>query len=145
MNNFSYEKASIEMLIDFGKSDIVESLASIDKVKHLGKLSYLNRKGRKFWKEVSTYLTREDLQALIKAITVLETQLQWSGGSVAAVIWLYEIYKQSETDKNRELADWILSRTRNPYLPFGCNNFGARSYHEFLRSQETWEEHSCNA
>jgi hypothetical protein len=81
-------------------------------------------------------MSTEDLAALIKGLTVAEKQFHWAGGSVAAAIWVFRELQKRDSGLSRVVADWILVRTNNPYLPFGSHNRHARSVDEY----EAWAE-----
>ena len=66
----------------------------------------------------------------MRGLTAAELELHWCGGSVASVIWVYRRYQSCFPDRADELADWVLARSENPYVPFGRMRAGARSVAE---------------
>lgn len=84
-----------------------------------------------WWDAVTEHLSLDDCIALAKALTACEAKFGWGGGSVAAAIWLQNIVSRRDREAARVLADWQLARTRNPWVPFGRMNGGARSVVEF--------------
>lgn len=53
------------------------------------------------------------------------------------MIWLFRRFTENATEAEQEdLANWILSRTRNEYLPFGSSNLGAKSVGELAAYRE---------
>ena len=50
---------------------------------------------------------------------------------MSAVIWTYREVKRRNQNVANELADWVLQKTHNPYVPFGSQNHGARSFSEY--------------
>jgi len=89
-----------------------------------------------FWYPIATKLSQENLKALIKTLTVAESLLEgWQGGSVSAVIWLFNKYSTFDHENKDNLADWILRHTDNYYVPF--SNYGAKTLKEYyeLRSE----------
>lgn len=82
-----------------------------------------------FWYPIAERLIQNDLKALIKTLTMAESLLEgWHGGSVSAVIWLFNKY--TSADQN-ELTDWILHHTDNGYVPF--SNHGAKSLDDYYK------------
>ena len=67
----------------------------------------------------------------MRGLTAAELEFHWCGGSVAGVIWVYRHYETLFPDRADELADWVLARSENPYVPFGRMRAGARSVAEF--------------
>jgi hypothetical protein len=56
---------------------------------------------------------------LVKVLVTAVRELRWSGGSVAAPIWLFRAYQQRSDAAADPLADWIFRNKGNDYLPFG--------------------------
>jgi hypothetical protein len=107
----------------------IDSLKSYDAI---------NRLAPSVWRDISEALQNDDLLYLLKALTIVERDLRWTGGSVAAAIWVFrELESRVPEENSTELADWILASTLNPYLPFGRHNHGAHSVVE-LRSIDKW-------
>jgi hypothetical protein len=69
---------------------------------------------------IGSLLTTDQLEWLIKAMVLSERHFEWKGGSVAAAIWLFQVYRGRSDGDWRQLADWILGiEGRNSFLPFG--------------------------
>jgi hypothetical protein len=100
---------------------------------------WINRTGRDLWEAAAGGLATQEVIALIKGLVVTEHGLNWIGGSVAAAIWVFHELQRRDPALAAEMADWVLARTRNPYLPFGCPNYGATSLEEFRRLDEGYE------
>lgn len=80
------------------------------------------------WTASASTLSRVELEALVRALTIAEVILDgWTAGSVSPVIWTFRVFQSKFADQADVLADWVLSRTANEYLPYGTYNFGARS------------------
>jgi hypothetical protein len=79
------------------------------------------------WDALTGPLQIEDVVRLAKALTIIEKMFRWPGGSVAAVIWVFREVARRDNATAQDLADWILARTDNPFVPFGSRNHGARS------------------
>ena len=83
-----------------------------------------------FWYPIAERLPKENLKALIKTLTIAESLLKgWQGGSVSAVIWLFNKYSPSDHEDKDKLTDWILRHTDNYYVPF--SNYGAKTLKEY--------------
>lgn len=95
------------------------------------------------WYDKAEALNASQLASLIKALTVLEQRItNWRAGSVSPVIWLFKKLSERSHEESLELADWILSHTDNPYLPFGSVNHGARSLSELRDLSKVAQERS---
>lgn len=90
--------------------------------------------------EITKVMPMEDLMALVKGLTVVERFFNWTGGSVSSVIWTFREVERRNIKLSEELANWILARTRNPYVPFGRHNHGARSVAEYRSLQSQHQE-----
>ena len=112
--------------------DVTEREALTSLLNQITDQDHINRLAPRDWEAVAARLDEDQLVALIKGLVTAENVLHWCGGSVSAVIWTYRSLSQ-RTDRatSDELADWILKRTGNPYLPFGSQNFSARSLAEY--------------
>jgi hypothetical protein len=80
------------------------------------------------WTASASTLSRVELEALVRALTIAGVILDgWTAGSVSPVIWTFRVFQSKFAEQADVLADWVLSRTVNQYLPYGTHNFGARS------------------
>jgi|688.fasta_scaffold434241_1 hypothetical protein len=85
-----------------------------------------------YWYAVAERLSDQELEGLIKALTIAEKTLpNFRSGSVAPVIFLFRRFADRKTVAIDPLADWVLSHTDNNYLPWGCSNRGAMSTTEY--------------
>jgi hypothetical protein len=95
------------------------------------------------WYALAQSQPADDLEALIHALTVAESSLDgWRAGSVSPAIWTFSVFAR-RPERAGDLADWVLARTDNHYLPFGSSNFGARSRDELARRRREdaeWRE-----
>jgi hypothetical protein len=83
------------------------------------------------WTASASTLSWVELAALVRALTIAEVVLDgWTAGSVSPVIWTFRVFQSKFADQADVLADWVLSRTINEYLPYGTYNFGERSRSE---------------
>lgn len=94
---------------------------------------WINRTGRDLWEAALGPLATQDVVAVIKGLVVTEHRLGWMGGSVSGAIWIFHELQRRDPLLAKEVADWVLSRTRNPYVPFGRQNHGAKSLKELER------------
>jgi hypothetical protein len=98
----------------------------------------LNRLGWQIWNVATATLSTEQVVSLAKGLVLAEKLPGWSCGSVDAAIWVFGELDRRKYDGLDSLADWILSRTHNPYVPFGTQNHGAKSLPEYKRRSEAW-------
>jgi hypothetical protein len=98
---------------------------------------WLNRWGpSRAWDQILSQFTTPQLAYLAKAVTVLERDLNWIGGSVGTTISIYRACEARPDGDADALADWILSnKGRNPYLPFGRSS-SARTLGEYHKECE---------
>jgi hypothetical protein len=82
----------------------------------------INRTGWQVWDRVAERLTLADLILLTQILTVLEREFEWPGGSVSSVIWLLQNLRRREPRIAALVADWVVQRTNNQYLPFGSHS-----------------------
>jgi hypothetical protein len=78
----------------------------------------------------------DDLIALTKGLALAEKYLGWAGGSVAAPIWTFRELQRRDSTLADRVANWILPRTTNPWVPYGSQNYGARSVEEFQNAKQ---------
>ncbi|HEX3626632.1 MAG TPA: hypothetical protein VH280_14550 [Verrucomicrobiae bacterium] len=105
----------------------------------------VNALGWDIWNAVARVLPEEKLECLVRGLTVAELELKWYGGSVASVIWIFRNYESRFPDRADELADWILARSKNPYVPYGRMRGSARSvaeYHTYMKVKNRRQEES---
>lgn len=125
----------LNRLIDIGVRESFHELKERLKPEEIRHHKQMMIQSWQFWYPIAERLTQDNLKALIKALTVAESSLDgWQGGSVSAVIWLFNKYSPSDPENKDNLTDWILRHTDNYYVPF--SNYGAKTlkgYYE-LRS-----------
>lgn len=122
----------LNRLIDIGSRESFHELT--DKLEHeeMRHHKQMMIQSWQFWYPIAQRLNQDNLEALIKTLTIAESSLDgWQGGSVSAVIWLFNKYSPSDPEKKDKLADWILRHTTNYYVPF--SNYGAKSLDEYYR------------
>jgi len=87
------------------------------------------RQSPEFWYGIADTLSDDDLEALIKALTIAERDfVSLQGGSVSGIIWAFRRLQQRKNSD--QLANWILANTSNYWAPFGAGNGGAKSLSE---------------
>jgi hypothetical protein len=120
----------LDRLIDIGARESFHELTeklSPEEIRHHKQMMIQTWQ---FWYPIAKRLTEDNLKALIKSLTVAESFLVgWQGGSVSAVIWLFNKYSPSAPENKDNLTDWILRHTDNYYVPF--SNYGAKSLKEY--------------
>src|ERR1039458_527089 len=123
--------AVVKDLIALGSLDDSPSATRDQLLARLKPFEKVNRLGWNCWNEVADTLAETELRNLVRGLTAAESELHWSGGSVASVIWVYRRYESRFPDRAEELADWVLARSENRYVPYGRMRAGARSVAEF--------------
>jgi len=125
------EKSLIQKLIEIGMcEDILNAITNANLQEEDGRIM---RYGPIFWREKAKYYSKDELIALIKCLTIIEYSGKkgWDSGSVSPVIYLFEHLIKVEPDLEILLGNWILSHTKNPYLPYGWWNWNANSIDEY--------------
>lgn len=134
-------RADVDRLIAIAMTDQIERLGQIVEADaYLRSVQPMNL-GHERWMTLAAPLGPEQLVALIKALTLVENIPGVLGGSVSPVIWLCDLVGQHPAVDADELANWVLAHTKNPYLPFGSFNYGARSLRQ-LAQREQDSEHA---
>ncbi|MEI6541658.1 MAG: hypothetical protein WCO86_19365 [Planctomycetota bacterium] len=127
----------VETLIEIGngcEGPVLSELSA--KLDSLQRYDEINREHWSAWDQVTGAMPLDRLIGLAKGLTLAEDFLNWAGGSVAAVIWVFREIQKRDDKRANEVADWILPRTQNPYVPFGRLNFRARTSDEYHRSRQ---------
>ena len=71
------------------------------------------------WAKLRDSFTVGEVVLLAQVLTVMEREFKWPDGSVSSVIWIMQDLHSRERTIAELLADWIVQRTQNDYLPFG--------------------------
>jgi hypothetical protein len=91
----------------------------------------INRLHWSEWNAVTASLSMQELESLLKGLTIAELRFGWCGGSVSSVIWVFrEIQRRSQEDADR-LFEWVIRRSTNPYAPTGSAR-GATIPHDMI-------------
>jgi len=122
---------AVNDLIALGSLEDTPSVERDQLLARLKPFERINCLGWDRWIEVADRLPEVELRNLVRGLTAAELELHWSGGSVSGVIWVYRRYESRFPDRADELADWVLARSENPYVPFGGMRAGARSVAEY--------------
>ena len=113
-------KNDIQNLIIVGKSEQPIDQKLLLPFKHR---DFINRLHWSTWKEFANELSNDDLVDLFKGLVIVERELKWMGGSVAAAIWIFKILFWERGVKNiTEIADFGKRNSDNPYIPFGTSH-----------------------
>lgn len=115
----SISPAIIQRLIELGGRGDLESPGVLDLYSDLRPHDVIDRLHWRTWDKAVEGLTVEQIAALLKALTVIEAQWGWSGGSVSAVIWVFRTLSERDYQLGEQLARWIVRRSRNPWVPYG--------------------------
>ena len=130
------EQYVLRRLIKLGLSENLDDPSVLDNYSDLKPYDHINRLNGSHWDVVTCNLSTEDLVALIKALAICERDFDWLGGSVSSVIWTFRELEKRDSNVSNSVADWILFRTKNPYVPFGNQNHGATSLSEYNGHRE---------
>jgi hypothetical protein len=121
----------LRRLIAIGESQDFSELRQLFAEFPPDSVGHFMRQSPQFWYSIADSLSDLELEALIRALTVAERDFpSFGGGSVSGVIWTFKRLDQRKAGGIDALADWILARTANDYVPFGRSNGGARSLAE---------------
>jgi hypothetical protein len=128
--------AILEALARLSSQDEPTLCLMLAKYPELSQMDWINRWGpHHAWPPILSRFSTSQLAYLAKAITVLERDLEWLGGSVAATIWIFRAYQARDDGDAEALAAWILSNRRNPWSPFGTQSY-ARTLSEYRHERE---------
>ncbi len=134
----------LDYLIDIGEREHFELCLEIPERYPEFRLGQFMRMHFAAWYEVAESLESEKLASLIKSLTIAEMQVpNFLSGSVSPVIWLFRKLSERDFSGLEELADWVLARSTNEYLPTGNYNYQARSMADLRRkmSENTQQKH----
>ncbi len=128
-------------LIEAGKANDFSQISSLLTIQEQCDFGYIMRLRPESWFSVAENLSKEDVVALIKCLTIAEQVYDdWKAGSVSPVIWLFKNLSSREPEFSNNVADWVLANTENDYLPFGTMNLGAKSLVEFAQFKKLASE-----
>ena len=101
----------------------------------------LNCQDRETWRKTVEDISDSDLILIFKGLVILESHLNWLGGSVAGAIWIYAIIQNRGLDKAYNLADFGLRNCENPWIPFGSSYYGKRTITDYFsyKSEKAFE------
>lgn len=94
--------------------DRVQSLSTLERFRFDNILI-----GWQEWAKLRDSFTVGEVVLLAQMLTVMEREFKWPAGSVSSVIWIMQDLHGRERAIAELLADWIVQRTMNGYLPFG--------------------------
>jgi len=139
MNSKEGLSAIVPALIALGRTNNLDAMESHEISASIHEAVEINRLHWPWWDAVTRSLSYDDLVSLFKAVVTVERVLNWSGGSVAAAIWIFREMQQRNEVPTDELADWALAHTENHYVPFGTTNLGAKSFNDLRQQREVWQ------
>jgi hypothetical protein len=112
-------------------------VADADTVKaRLFPFDWINRLHWNEWNRVTGIMERDPSVYLARGLVRAEKMLGWSGGSVAASIWVFRMVQRRFPQEADALAEWMLANSDNPWVPFGTNRGDARSLAELEQHLE---------
>jgi hypothetical protein len=154
-------KQACAYLIEIGKSNDPAKADALQKIHDLsrGQPTFVGGGPRfllghpRFYPEIKSQdfvesLAIVELAALIKGYAFCEERFQWGGGSVSPAIAMFHFLEGKDPKVADTVADWILPRTTNMYLPYGSINLGAQSAKEYRnrwRARQTGIEEYLSA
>jgi hypothetical protein len=127
----------VETLVEIGRSGDPDDPTTAAYLDAIGRFDSINREHWRAWDEITDQLPTPDVVALTKGLVLAERHHRWNGGSVAAAIWTFRTIRRRDSSAADDVANWILPRTQNPWVPFGGQTHGARSVEEY-RHAERW-------
>ena len=128
MFDFKIPETLIPTLINAGRAPDILQISTLLTPQEQREFGFIMRVRPEPWSWIAEDLSTEELIALIKCLTIAESVYDnWMAGSVSPVIWLFRHLSSREPEVSNDVADWVLANTHNPYIPFGSDNFGARS------------------
>jgi len=131
----------LRRLIEAGKANDFSQISSVLTLQEQHDFGYIMRLRPESWFSVAEKLSKEDMVALIKCLTITESIYDdWKAGSVSPVIWLFKNLSSREPELSNNVADWVLANTDNDYLPFGTMNLGAKSLIQFSQFKKLSSE-----
>lgn len=149
MQRASGIKCLSKIVIELLEIEVINDMLDNRDLEKFQKFHYINRLNWKDWNYVCDTLSEEQLIKLIKSLTLVEKELQWIGGSVSSVIWIFKALERRGSLCVEEIADWVLRHTNNPYLPYGSHNMGAESLTDYKlyldNKSERYSIHCLNA
>jgi hypothetical protein len=126
---------TVEVLIEIGKSGDADDPATAAHLVSIGGYDSINREHWHAWDQITDAMPTDELVDLTKGLTLTAEHHRWGGGSVAGAIWTFRQIQRRDSAVADEVADWILPRTRNPWVPYGSQNHGARSVEEYRHAE----------
>ena len=109
----------IEQLIEIGQhaeSELVKAIIDLKKLR-LGR--NMLQQGIQTWDKLTHSLPLNDVVALARSLTLIDTLPGLSDGSVSPVIWVFLELERRDYPGLLALAMWIIEHDKNPYVPFG--------------------------
>ena len=88
------------------------------------------------WRHIAAQYSTSVLSQIIRILVIAERELKWTGGSVAATIWLFREYQARPDSEAERLVAWVLRNRGNMYLPFGMIT-SARTLPDWVAQEAT--------
>lgn len=120
---------ALEILVRIGMSDPGQPRDEL--LARVNTWEFINRLHWAEWDRILDPLPATDQEAATKGLVIAEETHRWSGGSVAAAIWVFRSFARKFPTKADALAEWILAASTNPWVPFGSDRGAARTLQEY--------------
>jgi hypothetical protein len=117
----SIPTAALARLLELGADPELDRPEVVSDYADLREQHWINRLHWSEWFAATASLSMQELENLLKGLTIAELRFGWRDGSVASVIWVFkEIQRRSQVDADR-LYEWVITRSTNPYAPTGSS------------------------
>lgn len=117
----SIPSAILTRLLELGADPELDRPEAVCDYVDLREQGWINRLHWSEWFAATAPLSMQELENLLKALTIAALRFGWRDGSVASVIWVFkDIQRRSQVDADR-LYDWVITRSTNPYAPTGSS------------------------
>ena len=109
----------LERYIGISKDDQLEQISALLTTSEQQDQSSLMKIGQQQWSSAVDNRSDEEIQHLMRFLTVAEKLPGWEAGPESPVIWLGKVLKQRGSGIPRELVVWIKAHSDNRFLPNG--------------------------
>ena len=122
------DKIPTAVICDLQRLGLTPVTVDVETVKtRLLPFDWINRQHWEAWDSITEEMEHDQLVMLAKGLVRSEKLLRWSGGSVAAAIWVFRVFQRRFPQEANSVAEWMLANSDNPWVPFGSNRGDARS------------------
>lgn len=107
---------AVTTLLEAGRRHEAEDALLLALLQRIARLSMINRMTPTEWNPIMQSLSTSDLVSLFRGVVLAEQLLNWSGGSVAAGIWVHRELMQRDEALAVTVGAWAVQRTNNDYI-----------------------------